>query len=77
MIKKFLLSFCLFVSAINAQELITKPQVKEEVKEGFVAVKDGKLFYRTAGKGLPLIVLHGGPSLSQDYLLPQLCIWCK
>ena len=72
MIKKFLLVFCLFVFAINAQELITKSYVKEEIKEGFVSVKDGKLFYRTAGKGLPLIVLHGGPGLSQDYLLPQL-----
>lgn len=72
MIKKFLLCFCLFVSAINAGELTTKPQVKEEVKEGFVSVKEGRLFYRMAGKGLPLIVLHGGPGLSQDYLLPQL-----
>ncbi len=72
MIKKFLLCFCLFVSAINADELTKKPQVKEEVKEGFVSVKDGKLFYRMTGKGLPLIVLHGGPGLSQEYLLPQL-----
>lgn len=72
MIKKFLFCFCLFISAINAQELITKPYVKEEIKEGFVSVKDGKLFYRTVGKGLPLIVLHGEPGLSQDYLLPQL-----
>lgn len=68
MIKKFLLCFCLFVSAINAEELSTKPQVKE----GFVSVKEGKLFYREAGKGVPLIVLHGGPSLDQEYLLPQL-----
>jgi proline iminopeptidase len=67
MIKKFLLCFCLFVSVINAEEP-TKPQVKE----GFVSVKNGKLFYRAAGKGVPLIVLHGGPGLDQDYLLPQL-----
>jgi proline iminopeptidase len=72
MIKKFLFCFCLCISALNAQEPVTKPYVKEEIKEGFVSVKDGKLFYRTAGKGLPLIVLHGGPGLSQDYLLPQL-----
>lgn len=72
MIKKFLLYFCLLVYSIDAHELISKSYVKEEVKEGFVSVKDGKLFYRTAGKGLPLIVLHGGPGLDQDYLLPQL-----
>jgi proline iminopeptidase len=68
MIKKFLLSFCLFFSMINAEELTTKLQVKE----GFVSVKNGKLFYRAAGKGVPLIIVHGGPGLSQDYLLPQL-----
>lgn len=72
MIKKFLFCFCLCIFSINAQEPITKPYVKEEIKEGFISVKDGKLFYRTAGYGLPLIVLHGGPGLSQDYLLPQL-----
>lgn len=72
MIKKYLLYFCLFASSINAKELSTKPQVNKEVKEGFVSVKDGKLFYRMSGEGLPLIVLHGGPGLSQDYLLPQL-----
>jgi proline iminopeptidase len=62
----------LFVSAINAEELTTKLHVREEIKEGFVSVKGGKLFYRTVGKGFPLIVLHGGPGLDQDYLLPQL-----
>jgi len=72
MIKKFLLCFFLFVSSINAQEITTKSYVKEEIKEGFVSVKDGKIFYRAAGKGVPLIVLHGGPGLDHDYLLPQL-----
>ncbi len=72
MIKKFLLYFFLFVSAINVQEITTKLYGKEEIKEGFISVKDGKLFYRTAGNGLPLIVLHGGPGLDQEYLLPQL-----
>jgi proline iminopeptidase len=35
---------------------------------------DAKLFCRVAGKeeGTPLVVLHGGPGLSQEYLLPQL-----
>lgn len=60
MIKKF--------SSINARE----PSAKTEMKEGVISVNDGKLFYRKVGKGLPLIVLHGGPGLDQDYLLPQL-----
>lgn len=72
MIKEFLICLCLFISSTSAQEEVTKPYVKEEIKEGFVSVKEGKLFYRTVGMGLPIIVLHGGPGLSQDYLLPQL-----
>ncbi|MGK5594806.1 MAG: alpha/beta fold hydrolase [Parachlamydiaceae bacterium] len=68
MIKKLLLCFSLLVSVIYAEELTTTAQIKE----GFVSVKDGKLVYKVAGNGLPLIVLHGGPGLRQDYFLPQL-----
>jgi hypothetical protein len=46
MIKKFLLSFCLFVSAINAEELITKPQAKES----FASFKDGSFSIEWLGK---------------------------
>ena len=42
------------------------------VQETFVPVDHAKLFCRVMGKGDPLIVIHGGPGLSQEYLLPQL-----
>jgi proline iminopeptidase len=42
------------------------------IKESFIEVEGAKLFSRTIGKGKPLIVIHGGPGLSQDYLQPQL-----
>jgi proline iminopeptidase len=42
------------------------------VQEKLVSVENAKLFCRVMGQGEPLIVLHGGPGLSQDYLLPQL-----
>lgn len=38
----------------------------------YVDVPNGKLFCHVMGKGNPLIVLHGGPGLTQDYLLPQM-----
>ena len=38
----------------------------------FVETNQAKLFCRSMGKGPPLIVLHGGPGLSQEYLLPQM-----
>lgn len=43
-----------------------------QASEQWVEVKNARLFCRTIGSGKPLIVLHGGPGLSQDYLLPQL-----
>lgn len=49
--------FCLFSISLHA---------------GFVEVEDAKLFYREAGQGSPLIVLHGGPGLTQNYLLPAM-----
>lgn len=42
------------------------------MKEVFIDVDKAKLFCRVLGKGDPLVVLHGGPGLSQGYLLPQL-----
>lgn len=38
----------------------------------FIEVEDARLFYRVVGRGTPLVVLHGGPGLSHDYLYPQL-----
>jgi proline iminopeptidase len=43
-----------------------------ETQETYIELGNAKLFCRTMGKGSPLIVLHGGPGLSQNYLLPQL-----
>jgi proline iminopeptidase len=40
--------------------------------EGYIPVKDGKIFYKAFGSGTPVLVLHGGPGLDHAYLLPQL-----
>ncbi len=42
-------------------------------KEGYVAVTGGKVWYKICGadkKGIPLLVLHGGPGAPHDYLHP-------
>lgn len=44
----------------------------ESIKETFVNSGEAKLFCRAIGQGKPLIVIHGGPGLTQDYLLPQM-----
>jgi proline iminopeptidase len=71
MIKHVLAYIFLFTATLCPAISISATHV-DGVKEIFVDAKDAKLFCRTKGKGKPLVVLHGGPGLSQDYLLPQL-----
>lgn len=40
--------------------------------KNFIHLENTTIFYSSIGKGKPLIVLHGGPGLSQQYLLPQM-----
>lgn len=42
-------------------------------KEGFVEVPGGKIWYEIVGahqKGVPILLLHGGPGFTSDYLRP-------
>ncbi len=43
-----------------------------EAREGFVDLPSVRLYTRTVGEGEPLLVLHGGPALSHEYLFPGL-----
>lgn len=54
---------------INVSHSNSLPQ---DTQSSFIQVNHTKLFCQTMGKGPPLIILHGGPGLSQDYLLPQM-----
>jgi proline iminopeptidase len=40
--------------------------------ERFIDVNGTRLFLRIAGTGEPIIIVHGGPGMSHDYLAPQL-----
>ncbi len=43
------------------------------IQEGYIRVTGGKTWYKIVGankKGIPLLVLHGGPGASHDYLAP-------
>lgn len=42
------------------------------MKAFYIPTNNAQLFTQIAGKGDPLIVIHGGPGMSQDYLLPYL-----
>lgn len=44
-----------------------------EIQEGYIPSTGGKISYKVAGKnkkGIPVLVLHGGPGASLDYLEP-------
>lgn len=45
---------------------------KPRLKEGYFPVSGAQLYFREAGCGTPLIVLHGGPDFNHRYLLPDL-----
>ncbi len=44
----------------------------ENVQEGYIAVPGGLVWYQIVnpGKGIPLLILHGGPGFPHDYLEP-------
>src|SRR5258708_3842278 len=42
------------------------------LQEGFVDAHGALVYYKTLGRGQPLLILHGGPGASHDYFLPHL-----
>lgn len=42
------------------------------VQEGFVDAHGVMIYYKTLGRGKPLLIVHGGPGASHDYFLPYL-----
>jgi proline iminopeptidase len=42
------------------------------MQEGFVDANGVLIYYKSLGKGSPLLVVHGGPGASHDYFLPHL-----
>ncbi len=76
MLNKILLSAILLLASIGgASNAIASTLLSshlESIKETFVPSGEAKLFCRITGQGKPLIVIHGGPGLTQDYLLPQM-----
>ena len=71
--KKSVISVALLATVILLFGLFsTAPAgVTVTAKEGFIGVDGGKVWYRAVGlesKGIPLLVLHGGPGMTHFYL---------
>jgi proline iminopeptidase len=42
--------------------------------QGYISVGKGNVWYESAGEGTPLLLLHGGPGASSDYLKPLMAL---
>jgi proline iminopeptidase len=66
----------LFAAAgATAQEKQVAPAPTSSVypiQEGFVDAHGVLIYYKTIGRGAPLVIVHGGPGASHDYFLPYL-----
>ena len=69
-LQTLLLISCAASVCAAAQDL-TPPDLYP-VQEGFIDSHGALIYYKTVGHGAPLVILHGGPGASHDYLLPHL-----
>ena len=42
------------------------------IQEGYVDANGVLIYYQTIGHGAPLMIVHGGPGVAHDYLMPYL-----
>jgi len=59
------------LAACAAPAPAVRPSVMP-IEEGFVDNGGVLLYFKTVGHGPPLVVVHGGPGASHDYLVPHL-----
>lgn len=52
--------------------LLASAPVALPIQEGLVDTGSVIVYYKTVGNGDPLVIVHGGPGASHDYLLPNL-----
>lgn len=43
-----------------------------QMQEGFIDSNGTLIYYKSLGRGTPLLIVHGGPGASHDYFLPYL-----
>jgi proline iminopeptidase len=65
---KILVLLCLILATFRS----TCYAHTSEIKEVFVKANKAEIFCKVIGQGDPILVLHGGPGLTQDYLFPQM-----
>ncbi|MDD3592560.1 MAG: proline iminopeptidase-family hydrolase [Sulfurovum sp.] len=58
---------------MNTNSKVKAVNNMDEIQEGYIPVSGGNIWYKIIGKnkkGIPILVVHGGPGASHDYLEP-------
>lgn len=68
------LSAATFAQAAKKRATALSPAAANvyRMEEGFVDAHGVLIYYKIIGRGVPLMIVHGGPGVSHDYLLPYL-----
>jgi proline iminopeptidase len=66
----FAIAICLFASAQGRSQ--SAAPAAYPIRDGFVDAHGVMIYHKTFGRGMPLLILHGGPGASHDYFLPYL-----
>jgi len=59
-------------TTVNAPASPPPTSAVSKIEEGFVDAGGALIYFKAVGHGAPLVLLHGGPGASHDYLLPGL-----
>jgi proline iminopeptidase len=68
--KTIALGLAALLAGCATQGPVTQPSVLP-IEEGFVDNGGVLIYFKTVGRGPPLVIVHGGPGASHDYLLPN------
>ncbi len=72
-LSKSILAALLLFTVMVAPSFAQDDHPLSQHRQGFVVIADGSLYYNEIGRGIPIIIVHGGPGvLDQGYLQPQL-----
>ena len=71
----FSLSLMLLLSAIVSAQNPSAADAVYPIREGYVNAHGVMIYYKSFGRGQPLMLLHGGPGASHEYFLPYLLHW--
>lgn len=67
-----ILRTCLAIALVLPSAFPLGGQSARPDTSGFADVAGARLYFRSVGTGKPLVIVHGGPGMSHDYLAPQL-----